>query len=260
MEFRIAKAAAKTGAMLEAGVRELLKKRGVKEPNCVVCYGAGYSGKLPAINSACNGGTKLQQAVQLEKDLPLGEALEVFTEKQATHPNTLSEIDVEPLIARKVKHSKGKDILVCRTAKQVYNALNKDREYFTKLVASDTEYRVWVYRKRVLTVYEKRLTEPKKNTGFGRNRRHGWTFHRLPSEQIPEAIRRVSIAAVAALGLDFGAVDVLGKWIDRDHTNVTPTVLEVNTAPGVSDEHRSAIVKLVNRVSKWAEKGCPARV
>jgi hypothetical protein len=162
------------------------------------------------------------------------------------------------LVARKIKHTKGKDIRVCRTTRGVEVALDKGRQFFTPLVESDTEYRVWVYRKRVLSVYEKRLTEPDKNLKFGRNRDNGWTFHQLESEEIPESVRRVAVRAIAVLGLDFGAVDVLGKW-NEGHTDVAATVLEVNSAPGVSDEHRSGIVKLVNRVTKWARAGCPAR-
>ena len=112
---------------------------------------------------------------------------------------------------------------------------------------------------QIFSLYEKRLTEPENNTKFGRNRANGWTFHALGTDDIPESVRDVSKRAVAALGLDFGAVDVLGKWEDEQHTDVHATVLEVNSAPGVSDEHRSCIVKLTNRVVRWVANGCPAR-
>lgn len=252
MRFIIARAARTTGSMLERLVREYMQREGIREPDCVVCYGAGYTGPLPALNAAV-GGTKMSQGQTLLRALP-GEALEIFpiNGRQITHTGF-------PLVARKLNHTKGRDIRVCKTPAGMRVVLANGRHaYFTKLVESDTEYRVWVYRKRILAVYEKRLTEPEKNVKFGRNRDNGWTFHALNAENIPESVRRVGIAAVAALNLDFGAVDILGKW-DQDHHDVHATVLEVNSAPGVSDEHRTAIVKLTRRIARWAANNCPTR-
>jgi glutathione synthase/RimK-type ligase-like ATP-grasp enzyme len=146
---------------------------------------------------------------------------------------------------------------VCKTYEGIRAVVTNARHnFFTKVVDSDTEYRAWVYRKRILAVYEKRLTEPAKNTRFGRNRQNGWTFHGLDTNAIPDDVRRVAVAAVKSLGLDFGAVDILGK---RTPKGLVVTVLEVNSAPGVSDEHRTAYVKLVKRIVEWVRVGCPAR-
>lgn len=54
----------------------------------------------------------------------------------------------------------------------------------------------------------------------------GFTF-RIPDE-IPASVPAVATQAVTALGLDFGAVDII--W-----TGNHPVVLEVNTAPGLGD-------------------------
>lgn len=249
MEFRIAKAARVTGQMLERLVREKLQAENIPEPSAVVCYGVGYTGPQPALNAGCSA-DKLEQGLCLQRVLK-DEALVILR----SHEDIESAL---PVAARRTRHSKGKDIRVCKTPAGVRGAL-RNHDFFTPIVDSDTEYRVWVYRKRVLAVYEKRLTEPENNTKFGRNRANGWTFHALGTDDIPESVRDVSKRAVAALGLDFGAVDVLGKWEDEQHTDVHATVLEVNSAPGVSDEHRSCIVKLTNRVVRWVANGCPAR-
>ena len=249
MEFRVARAARITGEMLERLVREALKASGTKEPDCVVCYGVGYTGPKPSLNAACHA-DKMEQGIRLERSLG-PEALKILPIANGIHTDFL------PVVARKRKHAKGKDMRLCRTPKGLIAMLrNRRHDFVTPVVDSDTEYRCWVYRKRVLAVYEKRLTEPEKNVKFGRNRANGWTFHALTTEQIPDSVRRVSVAAVRALGLDFGAVDVLGK---NSPQGVKATVLEVNSAPGVSDEHRTAIVKLVNRIAEWARHGCPAR-
>jgi hypothetical protein len=253
VEFRVAHAARITGEMLERLVREKLRVDGIPEPDAVVCYGAGYSGTKPALNARCSVGNKMTQGIELHAVLG-DEALAVIPVRR-----DLTFHIGDTWIARKIKHAKGKDMRVCKSVKALQGAIEKGRQYFTPLVDSDTEYRVWVYRKRVLAAYEKRLTEPQNNTKFGRNRANGFTFHGLNSENIPESVRRVAIAAVRCVQLDFGAVDILGKWVDDDHTDVHATVLEVNSAPGVSDEHRTAIVKLVNRVVRWAANGCPGR-
>jgi hypothetical protein len=254
MEFRIAKAARVTGEMLERLVREKLTVDAIAEPDCVICYGVGYTGPKPALNKECSGKDKREQGVTLMGALE-GEALEILD-----RPLTSAPLEPHlPVVARKVHHSKGRDMRVCRTVAGVRTVLRKARhDFFTPIVESDTEYRVWVYRKRVLSVYEKRLTEPEKNVKFGRNRANGWTFHALDTENIPESVRRVAIAAVRCLNLDFGAVDILGKW-NEAHTDVHATVLEVNSAPGVSDEHRSGIVKITHRIVRWIANGCPQR-
>ena len=279
MEFRIARTARVTGGMLERLVREKLQADGIPESDCVVCYGAGYTGPKPALNASCGRWNKLEQGLALNTALP-EESIEIlpigkpngaiptrrpFITQRVDHgPNniyTWRQVQPPmPLVARKNRHSKGRDMRLCKTVRSLNAMLKKGRhDFVTPVVESDTEYRVWVYRKRVLAVYEKRLTEPENNTKFGRNRANGWTFHALGSDSIPESVRDVSKRAVAVLGLDFGAVDVLGKWDDEQHTDVHATVLEVNSAPGVADEHRTCIVKLAHRIVRWAANGCPAR-
>jgi hypothetical protein len=253
MEFRVARAAKVTGELLETLVRQALRAQDIPEPDCVICYGVGYSGTKPALNAKCSTLNKMQQGIKLHERLR-EEALQIILAQDA-----IMMPGNPPLIGRNIQHSKGRDIRYCRTLRMMNKAIRLGRAYFTPLVDSDTEYRVWVYRKRVLSVYEKRLTEPENNTKFGRNRANGWTFHALGTEEIPESVRMVAKKAVAALNLDFGAVDILGKWEDEAHTTLHATVLEVNSAPGVANEHRSCIVRLTNRIVCWIANGCPAR-
>lgn len=252
MEFRVARAARKTGEMLEKLVREALREQKIAEPDCVVCYGAGYAGPKPALNAKCSGLNKMEQGKLIQAALP-GEAIEIYPT-----PHLKTRFPKLPCVARRLKHAKGKDMVVCRSTGAVRRWTDR-RDYFTPVVESDTEYRVWIYRKRVLAVYEKRLTEPQNNVKFGRNRANGFTFHALATEAIPDALRRVGVAAVRSLDLDFGAVDILGSYNHGDKLDITATVLEVNSAPGVSDEHRSAIVRLTNRIVRWIANGCPER-
>jgi glutathione synthase/RimK-type ligase-like ATP-grasp enzyme len=60
-----------------------------------------------------------------------------------------------------------------------------------------------------------------------RHNTKGWKFSFLATEKTPSAIRKVSVDAVKALGLDFGAVDcILGE-------DNQAYVIEVNTGPGL---------------------------
>jgi glutathione synthase/RimK-type ligase-like ATP-grasp enzyme len=65
-----------------------------------------------------------------------------------------------------------------------------------------------------------------------RNAANGWVFAvndvRFTSPEIEEKVRSYSVAAVKALGLDFGAVDII---VNKKGTEAY--VLEVNTAPGI---------------------------
>lgn len=258
MRFIIARAARVTGEMVERLVREKLAQDNIPEPEAVVCYGAGYAGNLPCLNAMCSRHDKMEQGQILRASLNT-ESLEVVTVEEAARRFVGNFRVPSPLIFRKRRHSQGRDIRICRTPAGVRAALARGRhDFFTHFVESDTEYRVWVYRNRVLAAYEKRLTEPENNTGFGRNRSKGWTFHALPTAEISDNLRRCSRSTISALGLDFGAVDVLGKRNPDGST--TYCVLEVNSAPGVSDEHRTAIVKLVHRIVRWCANGCPGKV
>lgn len=60
-----------------------------------------------------------------------------------------------------------------------------------------------------------------------RNLRNGFVFKRNDIS-VPQKVQDEALKAVAALGLDFGAVDVV--W---NETEQRPYVLEINTAPGL---------------------------
>lgn len=120
--------------------------------------------------------------------------------------------------------------------------VRKDTEFpaaplYVKYVPKVEEYRVHVgpeggaifvqQKKRKVTDVEVEQTKDQK---LIRNHDNGWVFC-LPDDMEAEpllALREEASRAVRALGLDFGAVDVI---IGRDDR--LPYVLEVNTAPGI---------------------------
>jgi glutathione synthase/RimK-type ligase-like ATP-grasp enzyme len=102
---------------------------------------------------------------------------------------------------------------------------------YVKYVKKVAEYRVHVMSEEVIDVQEKR-----KINGFGevntqiRTHANGWVYCR---ESVTEDVRlrTLAIACVRALGLMFGAVDII---YNRKEDKYYP--LEVNSAPGLEGE------------------------
>lgn len=93
------------------------------------------------------------------------------------------------------------------------------------------EYRLHVMNGFVICVQQKRKESEAEQTAdqkLIRNRSNGWVFTRNDIDPLPQDALTQAVNAVAALGLDFGAVDLV---IGRD--DELAYVLEVNTAPGL---------------------------
>jgi len=98
---------------------------------------------------------------------------------------------------------------------------------YTKGIIGGEEYRVHVAFGKVIDYTKKlrrRETDPNE---YVRNHENGWVFCREGVLLPPDAAIQ-SINAIDALGLDFGALDVIVK-------NNVAYVLEVNSAPGVEN-------------------------
>lgn len=101
---------------------------------------------------------------------------------------------------------------------------------YTKFIPKTAEFRVHVFRGQVIDYIEKKKQlEINRDGTFNKyisSINCGWVFSRTNVRDIPE-VRTLALKAVSALGLDFGAVDIV-------YADGLPYVLEVNTAPGLS--------------------------
>lgn len=101
---------------------------------------------------------------------------------------------------------------------------------YTKFINKTNEFRVHVFRGEVIDYIEKKKMgsdrRPENFNKYISSITCGWVFSHTGVRDIPE-VRQLAIKAVAALGLDFGAVDIV-------YADGIPYVLEVNTAPGLS--------------------------
>jgi hypothetical protein len=227
---------------------ELLAEKGVNlttgDVEAVVSYGRPVNQNLPTLNGAAGTRNKYEELRVLHAaGIPVpafGRTPEEVAGGGEGTPRVLG---------RMFKHSKGTDIAVLRDARRFTGS-----EYFVRYIAPEREYRVWAFRGQCLGVYEKLLRYPRKQArdpqGIPWNWRRGYAFEFY--HNAPEDLKALGVASVKALGLDFGAVDILHGQDGLMY------VLEVNTAPGVRDR-RQGITYLATKIARWATKGFKER-
>ena len=170
-------------------------------------------------------------------------SFELFKEKNVACPEFTKDIEVakqwikdkEVVVCRTLLRShSGKGIVIAKTVEQLVNA-----PLYVKYFNKSYEYRVHVFNGKVIDAVRKR----KKNNAENYNRyirchNNGWVFCR-EGLVISDNIKELAVNAVKALGLDFGAVDIVAK------TNGEAKVLEVNTAPALEGKTLESYKKAI---------------
>lgn len=221
--------------------------RDAKDPlgwDVTLRWGVSYRGDKPSLNAHVNQFDKFeafgafeQAKVNCPVVFPVGEVACGY-----------GELPDLPWLGRRVQHTKGKDIVVCKTRKDIENVLDRQQhDFFSVFIPTQTEYRVWVLKDNAFAIYEKVFKGDGEYEGFMRNRRFGFKFEKRDNLRGTKEIEQPSIRAVEALNMDWGAVDVLlgkdGKFY----------VLEVNSMPHIDSKTRSSGIRLAAHVSKWTE-------
>lgn len=128
-----------------------------------------------------------------------------------------------PFVGRPDKHSKGRGFWLCRNQSDMLRAVRGTRKkraatHFMEYIMAPHEYRVHIFNGKSIRISEKAF-------GTTGETAHGCYTTIKPTGEIKH-VRKAAKQAVAAVGLDFGAVDILANddecW-----------VLEVNAAPGL---------------------------
>ena len=107
----------------------------------------------------------------------------------------------------------------------------RSSKVYTQYVKKTYECRVHVFGERVIDAQIKRkVRDAEENNALVRNIHTGWVYCR-EDFVLPDAARDIAIAATRAVGLDFGAVDLIfNQHYDQFY------VLEVNTCPGLTGQ------------------------
>ena len=198
-----------------------------------VCWGTYGSGELPELNHKAATFSKLDE-------------LRTFHRRGIPAPDWWNEQPTDesayPILGRQISHSEGKGIQLIETPSTI-----KSADFYTKVIPSSEEFRIWIFRDKCLGVYHREICWPIQKSGFGRNWWNGWGYVRWYNDEISSGAIDYAKQAVAAVGLDFAGVDVLqginGRWY----------VLETNTAPGATGFCQYALRGWAQQVKTWYE-------
>ena len=185
------------------------------------------------------GGTRFNRVINTPTALALASdklrTLQVLREAGVRVPDFSTDpTDLEyPFLGRKTNHSKGRDVVLCL---QKGDYARKPRDYYVQYIPTLREFRVHVAFGNVIRVQGKYLDVPDLAVPWIRNHAHGFRF-RAPKRRLSSARIETAKSAVAALGLDFGAVDLL---LGDDNLEY---ILEVNTAPACSPLTAEAYIR-----------------
>lgn len=139
--------------------------------------------------------------------------------------------DAYPVVCRTVLNGhSGRGIVVADGPDDLVDA-----PLYVKYIKKQSEYRIHVGRNQdqyVVISEQRKVRRPDTEVADWRIRNHGNGFiFQRQNLQIPNAVRECATKCLEAVGLDFGAVDVI--WNDRQQRAYA---LEVNTACGLEGQ------------------------
>lgn len=183
----------------------------------------------PQVPSAINGQAHLLNGLeQLQKLQEAGIAVPEFT----TSPEEVSEWEAAgaTIFGRRLNHTQGKDIRCNIWPRQRGERRWRNSDFFVKYMESRAEWRFHVLHGTSIARGVKVFTSDVAPVHpCIRSRRLGW--HLQHNVDPPKGARSLAKAAVAAVGYDLGAVDML------ELADGTFRVLEVNSRPAIRDEY-----------------------
>jgi hypothetical protein len=172
-----------------------------------------------------------QKALVLNPHLQDSKKTEIFklAESKLPVPPVSLKDEGEGWFGRSAHHMRGRDFLRPPASP----------DFYVKKLNIVEEYRIHVFNydgKDDIRILRWGRKEPRNGKAHPwiRSDAAGWRLsYNLPSQALPKGLRGVAKAAVKALGMDFGAVDMgltsTGK----------PIIFEVNSAPGLDEGGRT---------------------
>lgn len=144
--------------------------------------------------------------------------------------DSLDEHITYPILGRKTFHTRKKGFYVCNSYDDVEKALQKGASHFMEYVRGDNikEFRCHIFRGKSIRLSEKLFDEELSD------------YVTIKPTLNKKPMREAAKKAVGALGLDFGAVDILA-----DGESVW--VLEVNAAPGLGGSTPRVYTEAINK-------------
>ena len=208
----------------ELGVKRM-KAEGSKYSGLVINWGSGVGPKSLKPLSFLNKPEAVSLAsnkIKTFEKLTKAKVNHVPWTKDKAQAQKWLEEGATVIVRTSIAGHSGKGIVVCSGA----DAL-PDAPLYTRYVKKRKEFRVHVVKGQAIDVVQKRKQNGVEADPLIRSHLRGWVFCRENVEE-PASLREVAVQAVQALGLDFGAVDII--WNEAQNKCY---VLEINTAPGI---------------------------
>lgn len=156
-------------------------------------------------------------------------------------------------ICRKDQHYAGRDLVVAESYSDLFKAVSNGYTYFSKFYNKSKEYRVHVAHGKVLSVQQKIPRDISVTNNIIWNHASGaFVFEVVQWNECSIDILRPAVEAVKALGMDFGAVDILAYPADAD--DPVAVVCEVNTSPSLADYMSDKYSKYFNWLHRSNER------
>ena len=174
-------------------------------------------------------------------------ALRIFGERSISSPKSTMDMEQardwlangKRVVARTLVNShSGRGIIIVEPGQELPVA-----PLYTLYKKKSREFRIHIFNGKVIDFAEKKRSRAVDDVNYSvRNHANGWIFAR-ENVIIPESAFELAIAGTAALGLDFGAADII--WNEHEQK---PYILEVNTAPGLEGQ---TIINYTNATIGW---------
>lgn len=137
-----------------------------------------------------------------------------------------------PVVGRTDHHRAGSGFWLCRSEGECHEARRLGATHFMEYVANAREFRVHVAFGKSIKLTEKIHASRWDDTSPVRSHAHGWHQMTPQPNAHKVSLRRYAKQAVEAVGLQWGAVDILMR---EGPTGPEFFALEVNSAPCLTD-------------------------
>jgi hypothetical protein len=239
-------------------------------PSCVI--NLGTTGEISFKGKVVNPKEMVQSASNKKQARIAFQEAGVPAPKLFLRGRDVTQADL-PVIGRTSYHKKGEGLWLCKTLTEIQRACCAGATHFLEFIPKAREYRVHTFCKKAAFGKEGRGiedfvsvklvekvwqgdTKPDPNQ-IQKNHEFGWVFlgQQNRREEELDVVRYSAKQAIAALGLDFGAVDVMYKVRDK-----RPYVLEVNSTPSLADDTANTCEVYAQRIlSMLGEKDAKKR-
>lgn len=213
------------------GIKRLKHEGPIARVDTLINWGSSQFQRIISCANILNKPESIAKAVnklQAFNALKGHASIPEYTESAVEALKWLDE-GVTVVVRQKLTGHSGEGVVICEPGSPLFKE-NMNAPLFVKYINKKEEYRLHVFRDKVFFIQRKARNKdvPDDQVNWKvRNHGNGFIFAHQGVD-VPEEAKKEAITAIQALGLDFGAVDLI--WNQKNNKYY---VLEVNTACGM---------------------------